>query len=44
MYNIDKVKAFDPEVAAAIEAEVNRQRSKIELIASENLAQYFGAS
>ncbi len=36
MYNIDKVKAFDPEVAAAIEAEVNRQRSKIELIASEN--------
>ena len=36
MYNIDKVKAFDPEVAAAIEAEVGRQRSKIELIASEN--------
>ena len=36
MYNIDKVKAFDPEVAAAIEAEVGRQRGKIELIASEN--------
>ncbi len=36
MYNIDKVKAFDPEVAEAIENEVNRQRNKIELIASEN--------
>lgn len=36
MYNIDKVKAFDPEVAEAIEKEVGRQRSKIELIASEN--------
>lgn len=36
MYNIDKVKAFDPEIAQAIENEVNRQRSKIELIASEN--------
>ncbi len=36
MYNIDKVKEFDPEVAQAIDAEVNRQRNKIELIASEN--------
>ncbi len=36
MYNIDKIKDFDPEVASAIELEVNRQRSKIELIASEN--------
>lgn len=36
MYNIDKVKEFDPEVAAAIDAEANRQRNKIELIASEN--------
>ena len=36
MYNIDKVKAFDPEVAQAIENEVGRQRGKIELIASEN--------
>ncbi len=36
MYNIDTVKAYDPEVAEAIEKEVNRQRSKIELIASEN--------
>ena len=36
MYNCDKVKAFDPEVAQAMENELNRQRSKIELIASEN--------
>ncbi len=36
MYNIDKIKDFDPDVASAIELEVNRQRSKIELIASEN--------
>ncbi len=32
----DQIKKVDPEVAAAIEAEVIRQRSKIELIASEN--------
>jgi len=32
----DKIKIRDPEVAAAIEAEVKRQRGKIELIASEN--------
>lgn len=36
MYNIDSVKKFDSEVAEAIEQEVNRQRNKIELIASEN--------
>ena len=36
MYNIDTIKKFDPEVAEAIELEVNRQRNKIELIASEN--------
>ncbi len=36
MYNIDTIKRFDPEVAEAIELEVNRQRNKIELIASEN--------
>ena len=36
MYNIDTIKKFDPEVAEAIEHEVNRQRNKIELIASEN--------
>ncbi|OQB15602.1 MAG: Serine hydroxymethyltransferase [Firmicutes bacterium ADurb.Bin193] len=32
----DKIKKADPAVAAAIEAELSRQRSKIELIASEN--------
>ncbi|MDF2524786.1 MAG: serine hydroxymethyltransferase [Clostridiales bacterium] len=36
MYNIKKVLEFDPEIAQAIEAEVDRQRNKIELIASEN--------
>ena len=34
--NIELVKKFDPEVGAAMEAELNRQRSGIELIASEN--------
>ena len=34
--NIALVKKFDPEVGAAMEAELNRQRSGIELIASEN--------
>jgi len=32
----DRIKKVDPEVASAIEQEVSRQRSKIELIASEN--------
>lgn len=36
MYRLDKIREIDPEVADAIEAEVNRQRSNIELIASEN--------
>lgn len=36
MYNIDTIKKLDPQVAEAIEMEVNRQRNKIELIASEN--------
>ena len=34
--NIKLVKKFDQEVGAAMEAELNRQRSGIELIASEN--------
>lgn len=34
--SIDHVKKQDPEVAKAIELELGRQRSKIELIASEN--------
>lgn len=36
MYSLDEVRAVDPEVASAIEAEMNRQNSHIELIASEN--------
>ena len=36
MYSLDEVKAADSEVAAAIEAEMARQNSHIELIASEN--------
>lgn len=36
MYSTQEVKKIDPEVAEAIELEVNRQRNKIELIASEN--------
>ncbi|MCR4686863.1 MAG: serine hydroxymethyltransferase [Lachnospiraceae bacterium] len=36
MYSIDEVKNVDPEVAKAIEDELARQNSHIELIASEN--------
>lgn len=36
MYSLDEVKNVDPEIAAAIEAEQQRQNSHIELIASEN--------
>ena len=36
MYSLDEVKAVDPEVASAITAEMERQNSHIELIASEN--------
>ena len=36
MYSIDEVRREDPEIAAAIEREVARQNSHIELIASEN--------
>lgn len=36
MLELEQIKKVDPEVAAAIEAEVQRQRNKIELIASEN--------
>ena len=36
MYSTDVIRNIDPEVAAAIDLEVNRQRNKIELIASEN--------
>lgn len=36
MYSLDLVKETDPEIASAIEAEMARQNSHIELIASEN--------
>ncbi len=36
MYDLDYVKSVDADVAAAIEAELTRQRQNIELIASEN--------
>lgn len=36
MYSLDEVRAADQEIAAAIEAEMSRQNSHIELIASEN--------
>lgn len=36
MYSTEEIRKIDPQVAEAIEAEVNRQRDKIELIASEN--------
>lgn len=37
MFSFDYVKAADPEVAAAMEEELSRQRNNLELIASENL-------
>lgn len=36
MYSTEEIMKTDPEVAKAIESEVNRQRTRIELIASEN--------
>lgn len=35
--NLEELKVVDADVAAAIEAEMDRQNSHIELIASENL-------
>ena len=37
MYSFDEVSGFDPELAIAMDDELNRQRTHIELIASENL-------
>ena len=37
MFEFDYVKQADPEVAAAMQDELNRQRNNLELIASENL-------
>ncbi|MBR2275442.1 MAG: serine hydroxymethyltransferase [Lachnospiraceae bacterium] len=36
MYSLDEVKRVDPEIAEAIQAEMQRQNSHLELIASEN--------
>ena len=36
MYTMDELRAVDPEIAACIDAEAERQNSHIELIASEN--------
>ncbi len=36
MFEIENIRKTDPQVAEAISMEINRQRSKIELIASEN--------
>ena len=36
MFELENIKKVDPEVAAAINQEIGRQRGKIELIASEN--------
>ncbi len=36
MYTLEEIKDFDSEIAEAIEGEINRQNSHIELIASEN--------
>ena len=36
MYTYDEIKAVDPEIAAVITREINRQNEHIELIASEN--------
>jgi glycine hydroxymethyltransferase len=37
MYDFNEIQNFDPEVAAAMTAEINRQNNNIELIASENI-------
>lgn len=42
MYTTDEIRKQDPQVADAIEMEVERQRSKIELIASENFVSNAG--
>ena len=38
MYSFEEIEAVDPEVAAAIAAEIHRQQTHLELIASENWA------
>lgn len=36
MFSFEEISAFDPEIASAMQDEINRQNSHIELIASEN--------
>ncbi len=36
MFELEELKGFDPELHAAIQGEITRQKNKIELIASEN--------
>ena len=36
MYSFDEIKNYDPQIADAITAEMERKNSHIELIASEN--------
>ena len=38
--NLENIKSIDPEIFNSIELEINRQESKIELIASENFTSY----
>ena len=40
MYSFNEVSSFDPDLAKAMDDELARQRSHIELIASENLVSY----
>jgi len=40
MYSMENIRRFDPEVAMAIEDEIERQRNKLELIASENIVSH----
>ena len=37
MYSFDEVSNFDPDLAKAMNDEINRQDNNIELIASENI-------
>lgn len=41
MYTLEDIQAVDPEIAAAITAEFDRQNSHIELIASENWVSHY---
>ena len=40
MFDFSEVKNYDPELAEAMENELTRQRTNLELIASENFVSY----